>query len=268
VNSNSATMPNVVTAADKTPEMSSLPVNGDSTGAPKAPPAQARVSFDDAFSLGPSAAQPSVPPTEKAEANQVILGSISFEEAFGGVDTSQALKLDNSFTSRASAVITNPGPPPQSDAAKQFPSISPATSPRGPASPHANASSIRSGSPQPRATSPPPRVASPKAQRPSTTSSSSAKDAAHEKPPPPPRHSKISLRLPFTKKKKQETMPPIPASRVAGSEQPGAATPAVDEDVEPVRQLAAMGFSRGQAVTALEAHDYDVQRALNSLLGS
>lgn len=43
-------------------------------------------------------------------------------------------------------------------------------------------------------------------------------------------------------------------------------TPATDDDVEPVKQLTAMGFSRGQAVAALEKYGYDVQRALNSLL--
>jgi epidermal growth factor receptor substrate 15 len=42
----------------------------------------------------------------------------------------------------------------------------------------------------------------------------------------------------------------------------------VEDDVKPVKQLSAMGFSRDQAVAALEAHDYDVQRALNSLLGA
>ena len=44
--------------------------------------------------------------------------------------------------------------------------------------------------------------------------------------------------------------------------------PAVDEDVEPVKQLCSMGFSRTQAVAALEANSYDFQRALNSLLSA
>ena len=47
----------------------------------------------------------------------------------------------------------------------------------------------------------------------------------------------------------------------------GNATPAVDDDVDAVKTLCNMGFSRTQAVTALEQYDYDVQRALNSLLG-
>ena len=45
------------------------------------------------------------------------------------------------------------------------------------------------------------------------------------------------------------------------------ATPAAEDDIEAVKTLCSMGFSRTQAVTALESHDYDVQRALNSLLG-
>lgn len=43
-------------------------------------------------------------------------------------------------------------------------------------------------------------------------------------------------------------------------------TPAGDDDVEAVKQITAMGFSRSQAVEALEKYGYDVQRAINSLL--
>lgn len=43
-------------------------------------------------------------------------------------------------------------------------------------------------------------------------------------------------------------------------------TPAVDDDVEAVKQLTSMGFSRSQAVEALEKYGYDVQLALNALL--
>lgn len=48
----------------------------------------------------------------------------------------------------------------------------------------------------------------------------------------------------------------------------GTPTPAVDDDVETVKQLCGMGFSRTQAITALERHGYDMQKALNSLLGT
>lgn len=43
-------------------------------------------------------------------------------------------------------------------------------------------------------------------------------------------------------------------------------TPAMDDDVEAVKQLTNMGFPRSVAVNALEKNGYDVQRALISLL--
>lgn len=74
------------------------------------------------------------------------------------------------------------------------------------------------------------------------------------------------IRLPFTKKKKtQESLPP-PQHLSLPNEGVGRASPAVDDDVEPVKQLCSMGFTRTQAVAALEASSYDFQRALNSLL--
>lgn len=75
------------------------------------------------------------------------------------------------------------------------------------------------------------------------------------------------IRLPFGRKKKSGTdappMPP-PLAQTSVIEDP---TPAAEDDIEAVKQLCQMGFSRGQAVTALEKYGYDVQRALNSLLG-
>lgn len=68
--------------------------------------------------------------------------------------------------------------------------------------------------------------------------------------------------------------PPVPSSQLqqflspAVEEPSGPTTPAVDDDVDSVKQLCGMGFSRTQAVTALEKHGYDVQKALNSLLGA
>lgn len=57
---------------------------------------------------------------------------------------------------------------------------------------------------------------------------------------------------------------PAPISQQQLVEEP---TPPADDDIEAVKTLCGMGFSRTQAVTALERHGYDVQRALNSLLG-
>jgi epidermal growth factor receptor substrate 15 len=89
------------------------------------------------------------------------------------------------------------------------------------------------------------------------------------------------IRLPFGKKKKDkhEQAPPVPVPAPSASqshlgqpivEEPAAsdATPMADDDVESVKQLCSMGFSRSQAVEALEKHGYDVPRALNSLLGA
>jgi epidermal growth factor receptor substrate 15 len=45
-------------------------------------------------------------------------------------------------------------------------------------------------------------------------------------------------------------------------------TPLGDDDVEPVKQIIAMGFTRTQAVDALERTGYDVQKAINNLLGA
>ena len=72
--------------------------------------------------------------------------------------------------------------------------------------------------------------------------------------------------MPFGRKKKTHDAPPLP-STLAQSQIIEDPTPAVEDDVEAVKQLCGMGFSRTQAVTALELHGYDVQRALNSLLG-
>lgn len=45
-----------------------------------------------------------------------------------------------------------------------------------------------------------------------------------------------------------------------------APTPALPDDAPPVRQLCGMGFSRQQAIAALEKHNYRVERALEYLL--
>lgn len=263
-----ATTANVVAHANGAPDFFTQPASNGTSATPKVVMAQpaAPVSFDEVFSSGPWNASSTAPQPEKAESKQADAGGINFQDAFGGVDVSQALALDNSFSSRASKAFTSSAPPPSSEGGKPFPNVSPPASPRGPSS--SRITPIRSTSPPRRATSPPPRAISPKLQRPS---SSSTKESAHDKPPPPPRHSKLSIRLPFGKKKKQDSVPPIPPSNLSQNvtvmEEPRV-TPGVEDDVEPVKQLSAMGFSRTQAVAALEAHDYDVQRALNSLLGA
>ncbi|KAA1474815.1 hypothetical protein DENSPDRAFT_841458 [Dentipellis sp. KUC8613] len=215
-------------------------------------------SFDDAFGNGPAAAP------SQSTASEAL--GISFGDTFGGESASKALALDSAFGSTSSRGSSAPqsrsptGPTP-------FPSSSPQqpTSPRG--------ASRVSASPPPRETTPPPRVSSPKL-RPSTGSSrDSHEKMPHEKLRDQPRHSKLSIRLPFGKKKKTQDShaPPSHLSHHLApvtDEPAGATTPAVEDDAEPVKQLCGMGFSRTQAVTALETNGYDFQRALNSLLGS
>lgn len=181
-NGNSASSTTVVAHVNGAPDMFTQPANNGTSPAPKVATAQvaAPVSFDEVFSSGPW------PSTDKAVSKQANAGSISFEEAFGGADVSQTLKLDNSFSSRTSRAFTSPVP---SDGGKAFPSVSPPGSPSSP-----RVTTLRSRSPQRRAMSPPPRAISPKMQRPST---SSLKEGAHEKPVPAPRHSKLSVRFIF-----------------------------------------------------------------------
>ena len=76
------------------------------------------------------------------------------------------------------------------------------------------------------------------------------------------------IRLPFGRKKKQqqEPLPPTSAQLTTPQEETIRTVSPAGDDVEAVKQLVGMGFSRTQAVNALESHGYDVQRALNSLL--
>ncbi|KAF4604063.1 hypothetical protein EYR40_001246 [Pleurotus pulmonarius] len=214
-------------------------------------------SFDSIFATGPPAAQPSQPsvppPTNPSTLTQ---NTSSFVDTFTGFDSTPSLQFDQTFTAPSSQVPAATSPP---TSPKPFPAVSAPTSPERPLT--------ASGpvSPPQRSKSPPPRVASPK-PRPSTSS----KDGSEKPKEPPHRHSKLSIRLPFGKKKKQEAPPPPPPSQFLTPpvEEPGSATPAVEDDVQQVKQLCNMGFSRTQAIDALERHGYDLPKALNSLLGS
>ncbi|KAI6164280.1 hypothetical protein EDD17DRAFT_1885190 [Pisolithus thermaeus] len=234
------------------------PTDNSTSAAPKEAETQrtaARISLDnrsDTWNISQTQSEQTGP-------NQSGLAGITFDEAFGGLDSSQALRLGDSLSSRSSRVITSPAP----DSGQPFPAMSSPTSPRG----SSRVLSGRPTSPHPRATSPPPRVASPKTMRSSTSSSRDV----HEKPAPPPRHSKLSLRLPFGRKKKHDQAPPIPPSSLAHRANPireQTGPPGTEDDDESVKQLSAMGFSRDATIAALEANDYDVQRALNRLVGA
>ncbi|THG98918.1 hypothetical protein EW026_g3354 [Hermanssonia centrifuga] len=205
-------------------------------------------SFDDVFGSAVPA-QPSL----GASVQPAPSGApdLSFDNVFGGTSASDALALDNSFSSSA---YQPPAGSPPAQKGTAFPAMSPPSSPT-----HATSSrSRRSPSPPTRQMSPPPRNNSPK-PRPSTASSEKEKST---------RHSKLSIRLPFGRKKnKQDPMPSHLSQSHMVEEPPSGATPAAEDDLDAVKTLCSMGFSRTQAVTALEQYDYDVQRALNSLLG-
>ncbi|KAF7295138.1 hypothetical protein MIND_01052300 [Mycena indigotica] len=149
-----------------------------------------------------------------------------------------------------------------------FPINSPTSSPKSTAP--SQTTSRRSVSPPPRHRSPPPPTRSGSKGRPSTGSSKDEK--VKEKESHPARSSKLSIRLPFGKRKNKssEPLPGGPSHLLTPPQEEPARipTPAVDDDVEAVKQLTAMGFSRSQAVDALEIHGYDVPKALNSLLGA
>ncbi|KAI0028359.1 hypothetical protein K488DRAFT_89829 [Vararia minispora EC-137] len=190
---------------------------------------------------------------------------ISFDEAFGGVNSSQALALDGGFNSVSSRASAAPSHAP-------FSTTAAATS-----SPTRNGRRTSLSSP-PRESTPPPRVSSPR-PRPSTASGGSKdgpdKHDKHDKDKGrEPKRSGLSIRLPFGKKKKtQDALPPPvhPSSLLPVPSEEPSSTPLAagqDDDIETVKQLCGMGFSRTQAVTALEANGYDLQQALNSLVGT
>jgi epidermal growth factor receptor substrate 15 len=138
----------------------------------------------------------------------------------------------------------------------------------------------------------PPRVSSPKffgrasspiprtpARKASTASSSNKGLSPEEKEKT--RHSKLSLHFPGfgkSKAKKQAQQQELKSPRTPGAERsssigyaglPSGAAGDVDgDDVDGVKTLVGMGFTRIQAVEALERNSYDVPAALNNLLGS
>ncbi|KAH9001436.1 hypothetical protein EDB92DRAFT_1826676 [Lactarius akahatsu] len=242
---------------------SSAPAASAVDGLPTLPPVveSKPFSFEDAFSSSLSpvtvAATPAAPGQPRPSAD--VPPSLSFESAFGS-NTTQGESGFKTTSSRTSSV------PQATESPSTLSTFTPSSPIHGPTSPHDTVSFPLS---PPREASPPPRVASPKV-RTSTSSSRESGDKGKDQG----RHSKLSIRLPgFGKRKKtQDTQPPSQLSQQhlapIVDENVRRTSPAVDDDVEPVKQLCSMGFSRTQAVAALEANSYDFQRALNSLLSS
>lgn len=262
------------------------------TAPPQAPPEINNFGgFDNIFGTSANSGVSTLPPHEvskpvafvQSPAEPVVDAPIksdvvtSFDETFSGFGPGPSLNIDNSFSPQVHTAQVSQAPPTDPAVSKPFPTPLATSPPR----------SVRPTSPPPREISPPPRVSSPK-PRPSTSSSKEAHEKLKE---PPARHSKLSvshlnnfsqestvertfslfqIRLPFGKKKKHsEPLPPPPSNLSPPQEEPSRViTPALEGDAEPVKQLIQMGFSRSQAVVALEKYQYDVQKALNYLLGA
>ncbi|KAJ1307259.1 hypothetical protein OPQ81_001372 [Rhizoctonia solani] len=224
-------------------------------------------SFDDAFG------------TSSVTSNGTGTGTgkgVSFDEAFGVSSKSDTGSAKPSFDAFGSSSFTTPAPARTSVPAPEpvpvpAPVHRPGTAssrsrPSPPTSP--TSASVRSG-----------RASSPRNNKRSESPKPTPRTQLSPPPEPGQRLSKFNIHLPSfgrskttkdkTKGKKGKEqipdMPPPPAGPPAGAT---SGTPAVDDDVEAVKTLCGMGFSRTQAVNALETHGYDVQRALNSLLGS
>ncbi|KIJ29866.1 hypothetical protein M422DRAFT_36793 [Sphaerobolus stellatus SS14] len=243
--------------------------------APATPTAQSTSPFYGATSNGS-------PPTKAENAG------VSFEDAFGfGLANSQNGTSQPAFSSVPNSLSSRQPTSPRSlaefNAAAGNSSIAISTPPRQRST---SPPPIRSISPQsrsssvlpPRTSSPPPRTSSPRLR---VLSGSKGEG----KPEGGSKH-KLSIRFPFGRKDKSKdkeekknhpSIPPVPSGPSAAqntlsplAEIPlsGAVTPAVEDDVDQVKQLSSMGFSRTQSIAALEAHGYDLQRALNSLLGA
>jgi len=217
---------------------------------------QARpLSFDDAFEVASDEPQPQ--PQRLAQQQQQQIPAFPIPEL-----------------PPASATTMTQAPTPRQ---YQAPSV-------GPISPPAPSSqapvSIRSTSPTPtqqsakeraqRAASPKPRLSG------GSHISGPARPSGSQSEPPPAKHSRFSLfGRSKTKKEKDKggkekdgrgrggDVPPLPA-RLVGDR---GDAPAPD-DLDAVKQLHGMGFSRHQAVEALEKHDYNFTAALNSLLAA
>ncbi|KAJ7756806.1 hypothetical protein DFH07DRAFT_958946 [Mycena maculata] len=244
------------------------------------PPSASKNEFDSIFASGSdSASAPAQPPASiLSNGNGSTFrtpvstgqpsqngGGPSFDEAFAGFDERPELKnLTGTLGSPTTGAFPS-GPSDTQPAGQAFPTVSPVPSPKT-AVPPTRGATARSVSPPPRHRSPPPPRNTASSKGRSSTGSSKEEKT---KEAPAPRHSKLSIRLPFGKKKNKQVEPlPSGPSQLLTPPREDAERTTVDDDVEAVKQLTAMGFSRIQAVDALEIYGYDVQKALNSLLGA
>jgi len=214
--------------------------------------------FDDAFNVGPVVHEPQPQPQ-------------SVTQLVAQPQPIPAFPMPEPSSASTTTTVQAPTPIQYQETPSITPAMPPAPSSQAPVS-------VRSASPTPtqqstkermqRAASPKPRSSG------SSHISGPSKVLGSQSEPPPVKHSRFHLfGRSKTKKEKDKggrsrgpEMPPnMPArARLVGDR---GDTPVTD-DLDAVKQLCGMGFSRHQAVEALEKHDYNFNAALNSLLGA
>ncbi|KAG8831584.1 hypothetical protein FRC17_002900 [Serendipita sp. 399] len=243
--------------------------------------APASAAFDAAFGLTPTT---SVGPPNGNTA------PLSFDDAFevstNGPNASPQQKTVSNVPSLEPMTSTLAAIPPTVPVANAPPTTS-VRSP-SPTTTRISSSSVHAASP-PRASSPQLPAARPRP--PKETSAQKASGGLSPESVGPSRSSRLSLHFPFgrsktTKEKKEKEkkdkhakeharddqqvgMPPIPSiPNEYANEALDVPGPTEDGDVPALKQLMEYGFSRQQAVDALEATGYSFQRALNKLLST
>ncbi|CAE6394531.1 unnamed protein product, partial [Rhizoctonia solani] len=226
---------------------------GKDTNTTSTPTAPGAFSFDDAFGAS------SVTSNGTGTASK----GVSFDEAFGIPPKSDTGSAKPSFDAFGSSSFTAPAPTKSSmPAPEPVPVPTPVHAP-------ATASTMSRPSPPTSPTSVSARSSSARASSPRNSKrSESPRPQARTQLSPPPeptqRHSKFGIHLPFGRskttkdknkgKKGKEQIPDMPAPPVGVPSGAGSGTPAVEDDVEAVKTLCGMGFTRSQAVNALETH--------------
>ncbi|KAF9792085.1 hypothetical protein BJ322DRAFT_10672 [Thelephora terrestris] len=211
-------------------------------------------SFDTAFGTT-TTARPGI--TESETKGAALHPTLDGVPLFGGDRTSKADALFEAFGSGPVPQMTNKPSSPVPPVQFPRPSYSPPPQQSASSPPLGSNGSVHSHH------EPPSNKLTPPKPRPTTADK--LKEKEHTT-----RTSRLSIRLPFGKKKKShdtQNPPPIP-SRSSHLTPPQEHGSTENDDLDVVKQLTAMGFSRDQAVAALERSSYDFQRALNSLVGS
>jgi len=232
------------------------------------------LSFDDAFNVPTTASQP--------KGLEASTQSLAFDDAFG---TASSSNFDDAFGIQPAKVERTPTQhtPIASSPAPQLPAMNiPNTQtndiPPEPLSPPTQ-TPLRAPDLPARSRSPAPgsitSISSPTRAPPSSRGTPPRVSVyeAPSGPPPPAEPPAKQSRFHFpgfgrskTTKKSSRAKSPAADRSVSTASSTSLGMGGGSDDVEGVKQICAMGFTRDQAVAALEKYDYNVTRALNGLL--